>query len=152
LLKPVQMPDLPPRGIKASNHDADVIEAEERPRKKRKISKTRKPVFADDVRAQEELGDVGFTVNKSTASGHMNAKKRKRSQQQQQRPVFTTAQIEIFTQAEKVVSRKKPKNPNHAAINVWQSGKVGILGRTEEHLFDAAVVLVRLLAQFTMSH
>lgn len=67
--------------------------------------------------------------------------------------VFTTAQIEVFDKVEQTVTgaRKKPKDPNHIAVNVWESGKVGLTGRSEEHLFAAAVELSVLLAEFTLA-
>lgn len=65
--------------------------------------------------------------------------------------VFTSAQLEVVHKAKKTLSRKKPKDPNYVAINVWESGRVGIMGRTEEHLIDAASQLAVFLAQFTMA-
>lgn len=146
MLRPIEIPDLPPRRPRPLPTSA-AEETDEPPRKRRKKKKSGNfeitAVYEDDVKAREELGDAGFIEQKKKYNG----------------PVFTTSQIEVFTSRPTAPTatvitptRKKPKNPNHAAINVWQSGKVGILGRTEEHLFDAAVKLVRLLAQFTMSH
>lgn len=105
------------------------------PRKRRRGAQG--AVFADEVRAEEELGDM------------------LEFEKPQPRSVYTTATVEVFTRPRKAgakaATRKKPKDPNHVAVNVWESGRVCILGRTEEHLCDAAIQLAAFLAQFTMT-
>ena len=109
-----------------------------RPRKRRRISRA---VFAADVLSEEAAGDADAPPLKRKRPAKAG--------------VHTVVDLERHTLTQKnpkaPSNRKRPKDPTKITASVWETGRVGILGRSEDHLMDAAVQLGSLLAQFTMN-
>lgn len=172
MLLPTAAPDFGSTALQPINpEDAVVVAAEtaaqqaKKKKKQQQKTKTKKRKHTETLlhngELDEELNDVNVVPNKSTTT---NAKKKRKLKHESHRGggIYTVANLETQTLTTKTIttttggksgggSRKRPKNPNHVAVNVWESGKVVMLGRSEEHLIDAAIQLGELLAQVTMN-
>lgn len=118
------------------------------PNKRKRAAMMEAAVVGSEIQAEEMLGDID--ANASAVVPPPSAYRPVIG-----RAVYTTASLEAKTPAAKRPKlapnhRKKAKDPTEVAVNVWQSGKVGLLGRNEQHLVDAAFLLAPFFAQFTM--
>lgn len=149
LLTSPPAPDFEARAYQpAENPPPDDASVEEtktstRPRKRRRTSRA---VFVEDVLSEEAEGDALPAPSK-------------RKRPNKSGGVYTVMDLErntIVTKKKPSVTgsnnnRKRPKDPTRITASVWETGRVGILGRSEEHLMDAAIQLGALLAHFTMN-
>lgn len=134
----------PAEGPPEETHGEEETKTAARPRKRRRVSRA---VFVEDVLSEEAEGDVPLP------------KRRKRPAKSS--GVYTVVDLERNTAVTKKPkapaaannnnNRKRPKDPTRITASVWETGRVGILGRSEEHLMDAAIQLGALLAHFTMN-
>ena len=155
MLRPTPTPDF---GCVKTLNELEMDHATKQPARKRRKVSTGRPRVSEAVMNQDweaiEDEEAAFSATqlfrKVARKGRMAVKYTVSGAELEQTAEAATADKKK-TKKPAGAGRKRVKNPNHVAVNVWESGKVVMLGRSEEHLIDAATELGRLLAEFTMN-